>query len=361
MRFLLLLLIIGGIFQPPPPEDCPPSRMENRYGVVAHLSWRFLYDEMEMTRAVEMMEAAGIGWVRLNWSWKDMQPEAGDPFNYTQFDLAARLTAENGIQLMPILFSIPAWAGTAPPELIAEKGSLAPVDRYRPADWETWRTYVQNVVERYDGDGIDDAPGSPRISHWEVWNEPNIALYFPPAPNAQEYLDLLKLTHDTVMQADPTATIILGGMAGTGVNEEGTGFIQQLYDLGAADYFDVVSIHIYVYPGEGAVEAVQERVAFTRAVMDDHGDSEKPLFLSEIGWSDAPNAWGQPTVPQEDIAAFLREVYTAPLPADVIFWYNFRNIFDDSADVEHNFGLVYNSFAPKPAYLAYQEVAAACR
>jgi len=87
--------------------------------------------------------------------------------------------------------AVPAWSSTAPESLKAERGSLSPVDKYRPQNMQDWLHYVQKVVERYDGDGKDDAPGSPRISDWEVWNEQNIALFWPPAPNVDEYLDLL--------------------------------------------------------------------------------------------------------------------------------------------------------------------------
>ena len=75
--------------------------------------------------------------------------------------------------------------------------------------------------------------------------------------------------------------------------------------------------------------------------------------------SDAPDAWGQPTASQDEIAAFLTRVY-GELPADKIFWYNFRNVFDDSPDVEHNFGLVYNDFTTKPSYEALAIVAGGC-
>ena len=93
--------------------------------------------------------------------------------------------------------------------------------------------------------------------------------------------------------------------------------------------------------------------------MDENGDADIPLWLTEIGWSDAPDAWGQPTATPEEVAAFLTRVYTG-LPVDKIFWYNFRNIFDGSPDVEHNFGLVNNDFTPKPSYQAYAALRGKC-
>ena len=36
------------------------------------------------------------------------------------------------------------------------------------------------------------------------------------------------------------------------------------------------------------------------------------------------------------------------------FWYDFRNDGDDPIYFEHQMGIVYQDFRPKPAYLAYQ-------
>lgn len=333
----------------------------DRFGVVEQLSWRFLYPSEEtLLQALAMMQQAGVQWVRLNWSWKDFQPQPG-PFDYSQFDPVAQAAAEHDIHLVPILMAVPAWASTAPPELIAEKGNLAPVDRYRSRELDDWLLYVGTVVERYDGDGYQDAPASPRLRYWQIWNEPNLALFWPPQPDVNEYLELLAATYETIKRADPTALVVLGGLSGSGVNAENTGFLQQLYQQGGAQYIDVVSIHHYLHPTTGRVDDLQAALRATRRVMGQHGDADTPLWLTEIGWSDAPQAWGQPTASPEAIAEFLKEVYTAPLEVEKIFWYNFRNLFDASSDVEHNFGLIQNDFTPKPAFQAYAEVAGACR
>lgn len=350
---LILFLNLLYPYSKPSSNVCP-----NRFGVVEHFNWPYLYTSETRTQAMTMMSEAGIQWVRFNWSWKDMQPQAGE-FDYSHLDAVARDAAIHNLQLVPILFAVPAWASTAPPELIAERGNLSPVDRYCPADINTWLTYVQNVVERYDGDGFQDAPNSPRLAYWEVWNEPNISAFWPPKPDVEEYLDLLVQTHTTIKSADPTAKVILGGLAGPGVNKDGEGFLPAIYEAGGAGHFDIVSIHIYIHPTEGGIEDVQESIAATRAVMDNYGDTETPIWLTEIGWSDAENAWGRSTVSQEEIADFLEQVYTAPLDAEVIFWYNFRDIFPDSPDVEHNFGLVNADLTLKPAFERYAAVATA--
>ena len=328
-------------------------------GVVAHLSWAFFYTPDQIDHALDMMVEAGINRVRLNWSWKDIEPEQGD-FHWERFDLVAQKATEHGIELLPILLAVPPWSSTAPDELKAEFGNLAPVDRYRPADINDWQNYVQLTVERYDADGLDDAPQSPRIGYWEVWNEPNVNQFWPPATDAEEYAELLQATYATIKDTDPTATVVLGGLSGPGIDAHGNGFLPRLYALDAGAFFDVVSVHLYIHPTQGDLATLQRELGATRAILNINGDDDKPIWLTEIGWSDTPNAWGQPTASQDEIAEFLSALFHTDLPVDAIFWYNFRNIFDQSPDVEHNFGLLNTDFSPKPAFGAYRAAIADC-
>ncbi|HLY28198.1 MAG TPA: beta-galactosidase, partial [Aggregatilineales bacterium] len=212
------------------------------------LGWPGLYLPDRLEHALGMMEASGIGWVRMNWAWKDLQPHDG-PFDYTHLDDVVRIAAKHHIQVLPILMAVPAWSSTAPDQLKAQRGDLSPVDRYRPKNLSDWLRYVQNVVEHYSGThGTLDTSA---IHYWEVWNEPNIAEFWPPTPSAADYLVLLKATYNTIKAVDPTAKVVLGGLANGGLNADGSNYLQALYDLGAAPYFDIVSIHIYSSPQYG--------------------------------------------------------------------------------------------------------------
>ncbi len=56
----------------------------------------------------------------------------------------------------------------------------------------------------------------------------------------------------------------------------------------------------------------------------------------------------------------MRPTHTSGKPAPKrgkisrTFWYDFRNDGDDPIYFEHQMGIVYQDFRPKPAYLAYQ-------
>ena len=76
---------------------------------------------------------------------------------------------------------------------------------YRPKDVAKYQRWVRAVVERYDGDGVDDMPGlAAPIKYWQVDNEP---------PRRREgYADLVRITGQAVREADPTAKVLIGGL-----------------------------------------------------------------------------------------------------------------------------------------------------
>src|SRR5437667_409485 len=101
---------------------------------------------------------------------------------------------------------IPAATPSIQPNIISYWG----MNVYDYAQFAGW------MAERYDGDGIDDAPGSPRIAAWEIWNEPNDTQLWPNIGGGADarkrrYGDLLVAAYQAIKAADPTATVLTGG------------------------------------------------------------------------------------------------------------------------------------------------------
>ncbi len=86
-------------------------------------------------------------------------------------------------------------------------GSRGPNTDLRPKasredDYQAW---VGALVERYDGDGVDDMPGLVRpVRHWVVGGE---WTGFWPQDDADSYLHVLDLTREAALAADPTAQL----------------------------------------------------------------------------------------------------------------------------------------------------------
>src|SRR5215470_6964961 len=79
-----------------------------------------------------------------------------------------------------------------------------------------------------------------RAQYYEIWNEPNID-YWNPTPSAEEYGRLFKAVVPAIREADPTAKIVFGALAGADQN-----FAKRSLDACAcADSIDVFAYHIY--------------------------------------------------------------------------------------------------------------------
>lgn len=301
---------------------------------------------------MDLMSNAGIQFVRTDFSWNIIEP-AKDRFVFAEYDRIVNRLVDHNLNVLPIMGYSTQWASSS-----------------HSSDWTEWlfhppknpddfADFVASSVERYDGDGLEDAPGSPRIQYWEIWNEENLSGFWKPYPNARDYVQLLRAAYVSAKQADPTCVIVLGGLAGNGVLQWDGGpanYLQQIYDNGGKDYFDVVAIHPYVHPDNG-VGSVTSLINGTREVMTANGDLDKQIWITEIGWSTAPDAWGQRTITDEEVARWVKQVYS-PHITDIVtkvFWHRFRDAGTDPDELEHHFGLVTSDLRPKAAYSAYQQ------
>lgn len=276
---------------------------------------------------MEMMQRAGIKWMRADWLWGVCQPGAGD-FRWDTLDSRYRSAREHGISLLPILCYGVEWASTRP------EGAAGDATRYIPR-MDAWLTYVRAVVGRY----------KEGIHYWEVWNEPNIGFWLS---SFEDYVALLRATARTIRETDPTAKVLMGGTAGAPV-----GYIEKLYQSGCKDDFDIVNIHPYQYPrmpDDGMARAVRA----VWEVMNRYGDGRKPIWVTEVGY---PNHTGNTGVSLRTQADYLARTYINLLGAGVekVFWYDYQNGTDPAYN-EHNFGIVFADNRPKPCYFALQTV-----
>src|SRR3989304_1006602 len=129
----------------------------------------------------------------------------------------------------------------------------------------------------------------------QIWDEPNLESGWSGPPSAAEYARLLQASYIAIHDADPTATVLLAGLAPTietGPKNIGDVlYLRQLYELGAKPYFDAAAGKPYGFDFSSDDRTVDtgvlnvSRSILLREEMVAHGDGDKFLWSSHFGWS----------------------------------------------------------------------------
>ncbi len=299
----------------------------------------------EVDRVILNMQAAGVRSVRMPFRWTLLEPQEGN-FKWAKFDRVVSKLIAADIEVIGIFGTVPTWANGKD---AANVPTGVDPTAFPPTDPQTFLRMVEAVSQRYRG----------QVAGWVIFNEPNIDKFWQPTPDASEYVRFLCAGFAAIRQHDPDVLIIGGGLAGNGASfgnlSDPNNFLPKMYHEGAKPCFDVLAIHPYMHPTSHSHSDLQQWIDETRTIMRDNDDF-RPIWINEIGWSDAPNAWGLATVSEEAIATWLTDVYSNINGVERIYWYNFRDVAI-GADPEFHFGLLRHDFSPKPAFDAFQELA----
>jgi hypothetical protein len=291
----------------------------------------------------------GVGTLRINLVWGNVQPTPNS-YDWSEYDALVGNAARNGIRVLATVFSSPGWAEPNPETPPLDGGSL-----------NAFLLFLGTAVQRYGTHGQfwKDHPDLPElpITDWQLWNEANSPLFWKPAPSVGDYLRLLHGFHDIVKAADPSARILLAGLFPTprdGILSER--FLTGLYRRGAAKFFDAVAVHPYAATPRIAID----RVAEARSLMDRFGDTETPIWITEVGWASRGVPPGLVVGPagQADYVRQTFELAAAQrdrLGIAGVIWYSLRDT-PGPIWVGHC-GLFRLDGSAKPAWEAFTQVA----
>lgn len=250
-------------------------------------------DPAKIARELQLLRSAGIGLIRQEFQWIEIEPYAkgehvdthgGDA--WAKYDRMVDLAEHLDIEIMARLDRPPAWAtpGFDP--------HANPSIQMPPTDPTDFADFAATVAKRYRG----------RIRFFQVWNEPNLLGEWggrPPDPAA--YLAMLREVGTAIREVNPQAVIVLAGLAPTietgPDNLSDLLFLETLYQLGAKGAFDVASTMSYgLFTGPRDLRIGAERTNLPRAVlwrelMVAYGDSGTPIWASEYGWMSLPDGW----------------------------------------------------------------------
>lgn len=299
-----------------------------------------------------VMGDANVGMLRLNFSWESVQPSGPDqPYDWARYDSLIGSAAQQGIRVLPTIFSSPSWA--------ADKQSHPP----KPASMDEYREFIQAAAERYGSNGIfwllnPLIPKTPIID-WQAWNEVNSPSFWLPKPSPKSYKQLLAATNAGLAAGDPSARVMLAGLFRSPRIKNGVflkKYLPGLYKAKAKPLFDSVAVHPYAPTPKRALLSVLE----ARRIMNRFKDKKKPIFLTEVGWATA----GQKTpltVSRKKQAKYVTKLYRLMAKnrkrrkIGGVLWYSFKDL--PGSIWFNNTGLFTAGGAPKPSWNAFARVA----
>lgn len=283
---------------------------------------------------MKMIADAGFRWVRMDFKWDLTEKERGR-YDFSPYERLMRELDRNGIRALFIL-------DYGNPLYTVDKAVRTEEARQAFARWAV------AAAKHFQSRGIV----------WELFNEPNVPMFWPPKPNVNEYIALALTVSRSFRAAVPYEKLI--GPATSGLDFD---FLEACFKAGLLEYWSAVSVHPYrqANPEIAAAEycLLREMIERYRPRYRTASDSERviPIVSGEWGYS---SVW--PAMTEEKQAQVLaREMLTNVangIPLSI--WYDWRDDGSDASEPEHHFGLVRHTYRagrtpvydPKPAYLA---------
>jgi Beta-galactosidase len=300
------------------------------------------------------MHSAGVQTERMEISWDLVEPQQGQ-YDYALTDRKVLAAARAGIDVLALIVRSPGWAAQH-----AGQPFSAPRD---PADYAA---FAATLVARYGPGGElwrEHPEVAPRpVRAWQVWNEPNLEVYWREQPFMRRYARLLNAAYAAIKWADPGATVAMAGLANFSWRD-----LDRLFAKGGAKLrFDVAAVHPFSGRPSNAVKIVK----LNRQALDRHGAERKPIWLTELTWSSAKGKKKKLTQNWETTEAGqalrLREAYRLfvrarrALRLQRIYWYTWVTVDRDSPNSFDYSGLRTvrpdGSVFDKPAASAFRAV-----
>ena len=220
------------------------------------------------------MAEDGMTWVRIRAPWNEIEPERGRQ-HWDVLQAAIDAAHAHDLRIVLLLDGAPAWA--VKPEDAANP--LAP-----PHDVRDFGRFAEAVAAGYGAD----------VDIYQIWDEPNIQPHWGQGwVSPQGYFELLREAANSIRRADPTAQIMLAQLAPTTaddtLNLPDPAFLDRLYQLGAAEYFDAVAAAAYGFDQPPSADPAPDRLNFRRPELlrqatERHGDGDAPIWITSWGW-----------------------------------------------------------------------------
>ena len=307
------------------------------------------------------------GWLKAQISWKLYEPgeDRYDEVLLMELDQVVSRANNEGIKVLLSVAKAPDW--TRPTNEMDGP----------PSDFDHYRDFMAFLATRYQG----------RVAAYELWNEPNLQREWNGMKlDAGELVRLIEDGAAGVRAADPSALLVSAAPATTGINDgviaiDDRVYLRAMFAHGVGNVVDAVGAHPYSWANPpDASAAAPDPVAPThnnhpsfffadtlrdyRAIVDEAGYPELPLWVTEFGWGSFHGLGSEPP-PGAEFMGYVDEwqqaVYTLrayelaherPNIGPLFLWnLNFAPTLGPEF-VESGYSILRPDGSPRPVYYA---------
>ena len=223
---------------------------------------------------------AGVRLLRQTFDWAQVEVAPGKR-TFVRYDRLVGAAARAGIDVLPVIFNVPAFARAAP----VAGADVTPTTTFPPRSNARFAAFAATLARRYGPGGSfwrahPHVPPHP-VRSWQIWNEPNLPVYWGGRVDAGGYVALLRATSRAIKRVDPSADIVTAGIPDSSLGVSLPEFIRRLYAAGGRGSFDTLAVHPYAVDVDGVLAGAQA----ARKVADDAGDDDVGLWITEAGWA----------------------------------------------------------------------------
>jgi len=290
-----------------------------------------------------LIASTGVRWTRVDVHWPEIAPrrpraprDPADPaYRWERLDGVMRALQARGIRVLVSIHRSPRWAN----------GGRSP--QYAPNPHH-YAAFVAAVGRRYSGRYVADGRRLPRIGHFEIWNEPNIAMFLRPQwtreparggrparwtpASPRLYARMLRLATASLRAVRPDALVIAGALAPTATTRANVSVGVEDFIRGMHPYRPPVraaSQHIYpgAPPGRSRALPSEHGVPRIRALWRSLAGRAVPLYITETGYTSAHTPYRDYRVTRRQQAAYLAPLLRGLAQPGVrmVVWYNLQD------------------------------------
>lgn len=196
-----------------------------------------------------------------------------------------------------------------------------------------------------------------RIFYYQIWNEWDSNLGNTKPGKVEDYKKLVKATYTAIKKEKPEIKVITSSFSAAAFNKtlgiDSRNFINTYLTDDMSHFTDIIAIHPYTAYRKGYFSNYQiykKQIQYTMNFIRKGSFKDKPVFITEIGWSTSNSPQG---ISEETQKQFINNAICDAKKAGIsaIIIYELNDASSNIYDTESGFGLVKYNGLKKPAYV----------